>query len=184
MMDLIIACHCAPALAGIKPANIFTCCKKEYPTLKEDLELLNCELNKKDIYLEILCECSKRAIVILYRAKVIKDYLKRSDINSILTRCGYPSDGDFEELMGKLKERMRMKNEFPHEIGAFLGYPAEDIYGFINHKNENCLYTGYWRVYGDVEKCKECFRRYDKCRAAVLKRVERGQTIASIFCAA
>ena len=41
MMDLIIACHCAPALAGIKPANIFTCCKKEYPTLKKDLELLN-----------------------------------------------------------------------------------------------------------------------------------------------
>ena len=36
---------------------------------------------------------------------------------------------------------------FPHEIGLFLGYPFEDVMGFIENKGENYLCSGCWKVY-------------------------------------
>ena len=35
------------------------------------------------------------------------------------------------------------KGAFPHEIGLLLGYPVEDVLGFIRHQGKNYLYTGY-----------------------------------------
>lgn len=184
MIDSLIAYHCAPALAGIKPANIFSCRKSEYPELHRELRDLNMSFNKKDIYFEILCECEKRALVMIYRRNRLSEQLEISEIRRLLSDHGYPRAAGLDDMLGVLRTRIAESPEFPHEIGAFLGYPIEDIYGFIDHKNENCLYTGYWRVYGDVEKCKECFRRYDICRNAILKRLERGHSLAGIFCAA
>lgn len=184
MLDTIIAYHCAPALAGIKPANIFSCRKSEYPGLRIELERLNAQFNRKGICLEILCECEKRALVMLYRKDRLEERLAEPEIAELLSGCGYPEEGSLSEMLDALRDRISGSGEFPHEIGAFLGYPIGDIYGFINGRNENCLYTGYWRVYGDVEKCKECFRRYDICRSAILKRLEKGQSLVGIFCAA
>ena len=75
-------------------------------------------------------------------------------------------------------------NSFPHEIGAFLGYPAQDINGFINHKDEGVLLVGEWKVYSDVEGAKKAFRRYCSCRNALVKRIDKGNSLADIFCAA
>ena len=38
---------------------------------------------------------------------------------------------------------MEEKGAFPHEIGLLLGYPVEDVLGFIRHQGKNYLYTGY-----------------------------------------
>lgn len=184
MLEEVIAYHCAPALAGIKPSNIFSCKKSEYPQLHAELAELNRELSEKGIRLEVLCECEKRALIILYREDRLKARLADEAVAKLLSDCGYPEGAGLDAMLDALRARIGESEEFPHEIGAFLGYPIGDIYGFMNGRNENCLYTGYWRVYGDVEKCKECFRRYDICRNAILKRVEAGQSLARIFCAA
>ena len=54
MSEILLASHCAPALAGIKPANIVSCLKSS--GLKSDIEKLNNELNASGIYAEILCQ--------------------------------------------------------------------------------------------------------------------------------
>ena len=36
---------------------------------------------------------------------------------------------------------------FPHEMGLLLGYPVEDVTGFMVHGGKNSLYSGYWKVY-------------------------------------
>lgn len=48
--------------------------------------------------------------------------------------------------------------EFPHEVGLFLGYPPEDVEGFIENKARSCKITGYWKVYSDEEKAKRFLR--------------------------
>ena len=40
--------------------------------------------------------------------------------------------------------------QFPHEMGLLLGYPIEDVRGFIEHNGCGCLYSGYWKVYRNV----------------------------------
>ena len=79
---------------------------------------------------------------------------------------------------------MSNKENFPHEIGAFLGYPLHDIYGFIYHRDAGCILTGEWKVYEDEDGARKLFMRYNKCRRALLARLEEGKTLAQIFCAA
>ena len=73
---------------------------------------------------------------------------------------------------------------FPHEIGVFLGYPIEDVIGFINNKGCNFKCCGYWKVYGDKEKAIKEFARYDKCRMIYTKLWNQGRSILKLTVAA
>ena len=184
MLDNILANHCAPALAGIKPSNLVSCFKKDNPNILEDIEALNSKLNKKDIYIDIVCECPQRVLLIVYRGKKLIEHLSSTQIKNFLEGFGYDKNLSLQEYIERLSQRIKCNEEFPHEIGAFLGYPLKDIYGFIESKGRNCLYTGEWKVYSDVEMAKRTFCRYKNCKRAVLKRVNSGQSIEEIFYAA
>ncbi|MFQ9474101.1 MAG: DUF3793 family protein [Oscillospiraceae bacterium] len=43
---------------------------------------------------------------------------------------------------------------------------------------------GCWKVYSDVEGARQCFRRYDRCRAALCRRVRAGGSLPQMFRAA
>ncbi len=181
MLEKIIAYHCAPALAGIKPANIVACYKDKIPNIHSEINRLNKEMNIKDIYFEIICECDRRALVMVYRKEKLRKYLQKDEVSAFLKSVGYPREFALKAYIDVLKRRLKNEN-FPHEIGAFLGYPLCDIQGFINR--EQCLLTGDWKVYHNAEEAKELFNRYSVCRRAVLKRISAGRTLAQIFCAA
>ncbi len=181
MLEKIIAYHCAPALAGIKPANLVACYKDKIPNIHPEINRLNKEMNIKGIYFEILCECDRRVLVMVYREDKLKQYLQKDGISAFLRSVGYPREYTLGSYINVLKKRLKTES-FPHEIGAFLGYPLCDIYGFINH--EPCLFAGDWKVYHNEQKTRELFTRYKICRKAVLKRLSNGRTLAQIFCAA
>ncbi len=183
MFEELIAQHCGPALAGIKPGNLVTCYKKKMPDVKTEIDRLNRELNPKDIFIEPVCECSERILLFVYRKKQLHAYLCKQEIQSLLQSCSYPASQNTEMYLQHLKSRLK-QNDFPHEIGAFLGYPIHDIYGFIYHKHSGCLLVGEWRVYADAEAAARLFRQYKTCRRAIVKRLRQGKTLAQIFCAA
>lgn len=54
----------------------------------------------------------------------------------------------------------------PHEIGFFLGYPYDDVVGFIENKGENSLCSGCWKVYSRARDAQACFCCYKTCTAA------------------
>lgn len=51
-------------------------------------------------------------------------------------------------MLTRLAQRMEAVGDFPHEVGFFLGYPAEDVVGFIRNKGQNFKFCGRWKVYG------------------------------------
>ena len=183
MLEKQIAYHCAPALAGMKASNLFACYRKKYPNAKNEIALLNQELNKNDIYIETVSECEKRLLLMVYRKDKLQKQLQDDAVSAFLNQFGYQGCTDLFDYLRVLKQRVKNK-EFPHEIGAFLGYPIQDIYGFLYHKEEGCLLVGEWRVYSDAEYANRMFLRFKKCRTALLKRVNNGDTLAQIFCAA
>ena len=83
--------------------------------------------------------------------------------------CVFSSD---EELQNSLSELIRGSAPgcFPHEIGLFLGYPPEDVDGFIKHRAGGCKFCGFWKVYGDVDSAKAKFERYRSCTESYYKR--------------
>ena len=184
MLDNILANHCAPALAGIKPSNLVSCFKKYNPDILKDVKDLNLKLNKKDIYIDILCECPQRFLLIVYRKQKLQKHLNNSEIKDFLASYGYDKNMSLQEYLKRLSERIKCNEDFPHEIGAFLGYPLKDIHGFIESKGKDCLYTGEWKVYSDLDSAKKTFCRYKSCKRAIVERVERGQSIEEIFYAA
>ena len=179
MLEKMIAYFCAPALAGIKPANLITCYKAKMPHIHQDIEALNGQLNRKDIYLTILCECDKRVLIMVYRKKELRLYLNKQEVKLFLESFHYPK-GSLLKQIETLKRRFQTE-KIPHEVGVFLGYPICDIYGFILHRDEGCLMTGEWKVYDNVSAAQKLFARYASCRGALVKRVEQGKTLAEIF---
>ena len=66
---------------------------------------------------------------------------------------------------------------FPHEIGIFLGYPAEDVRGFVENGGCNYKLCGCWKVYGSVESARRKFAAYDRCREYLCGRLEQGEDL-------
>ncbi len=181
MLETLIANHCGPALAGIKSASTVTVFNDKIMNLDEKISRLNHELNKKDIYIKVMCRCSKSTLLMVYREKTLSRRLNDKEIKKFLSSLGYASANTVEEYLDILSKRLS-KGKFPHEIGAFLGYPINDIYAFINHRDTGCLMIGVWRVYSDKEVASKIFERYRKCTGAILCRLNRGQSLAQIFC--
>ena len=67
--------------------------------------------------------------------------------------------------------------EFPHEIGLFLGYPPEDVLGFIDNKAGGCKCVGCWKVYGDVDEAQKTFAEYKKCTELYCAMFAKGRSI-------
>lgn len=59
--------------------------------------------------------------------------------------------------------------QFPHEMGLLLGYPIEDVRGFIEHNGCGCLYSGYWKVYRNVPLKKKMFEDFEKAKESVIQ---------------
>lgn len=178
----IIARHCGPALAGIKPSNLVSCSNAGFGNLDEKISLLNSKLNRSDIYIEKICERDTTTLILVYKKRILGSYLNMPEILGLLKKIGYKKCENVTGYIKQLKERMTGES-FPHEIGAFLGYPIDDIYGFIENKRQKCLLVGEWKVYKNAERAAELFRRYKCCRCAILKQIARGKTLAQIFAA-
>lgn len=47
-----------------------------------------------------------------------------------------------------------------------MGYPYDDVVGFIENKGENSLCSGCWKVYSRARDAQACFCCYKTCTAA------------------
>ena len=100
----------------------------------------------------------RNALVMLYRRELLEEVLALENVRDILSERGYAFPFGIEDCLGHLRRRFLV--EFPHEIGLFLGYPPEDVRGFLEHRGAKSLAVGYWKVYGNVERARRAFRRY------------------------
>jgi hypothetical protein len=113
--------------------------------------------------LTVLRRSETGLLVFVFHREGLKEAVSDKAAGTALRDMGYPSGSSVPALLDCLKKQFRGR-QFPHEVGLFLGYPAEDVLGFVKHQGKNYKLCGYWKVYGDVERAKRCFRRYDECR--------------------
>lgn len=154
--------HCAPTLAGIKTASLFTCPYESQAEILDSVRRMNKLLNPKGLRVLPLRFSESKALIYIYRPQKLSADLADSTAAEILHRNGYDSDR-CEQCVVRLVRKLRQQSEFPHEIGLFLGYPPEDVNGFIEQGPDLCKCTGCWKVYGDVESAQKKFAQYKKC---------------------
>ena len=133
---------------------------------------------------EIVCACCARYLLLVYNEAQLERYMQDERVQHVLRRFGYPVGSPLPELLAVLRKRIACTDGFPHEIGLFLGYPIEDVVGFIRYSGRGCKLSGYWKVYGDAEAASRLFDRLSRVCHAVTKRVEQGETLLEVFAAA
>ncbi|MCI5649032.1 MAG: DUF3793 family protein [Fusicatenibacter sp.] len=176
MSDEIIIRHCSPTLAGLKTANLFSCSYTDREELISSVRGLNQRLAPKGIRVIPLRLSAQKVLIYLYRPdKLVNDFAKE-DAAELLKKYGY-SSYECSRNLARLGRRLRETEEFPHEIGLFLGYPPEDVLGFIENGAEGYKYSGCWKVYGDEKKAKKQFERYKKCTRIYYSQWEKGKSI-------
>lgn len=181
-LEQLLAFHCGPTLAGIKAGSLVSCCHRRFPALEAQAEHYNFCFRSTGIHFEILHTSDRASLLFIYRPALLRQQLSLPLARTLLDRTGYPPEGDLDALIAHLRQRLCAQDgSFPHEIGLFLGYPAEDVEGFQLHQGAACKLCGQWKVYSDVERAKTLFHRYSSCRDALCRRISQGCTITQLF---
>ena len=125
-----------------------------------------------------------KALLYLYRPRRLQKDLEHGTARQLLERFGYPT-GNGKYIMqnyciAHLTERLCAEHDFPHEIGLFLGYPPEDVRGFIDDGSRACKASGYWKVYGDVQEAEKLFGKYRKCTGVYLRCWRNGTPVEKL----
>lgn len=179
-MALLLAIHCAPILSGSKAANIMTVTVHEFDRIGYLLE-------GTGIRYRFLKTKGDKGILYLYREKRLRQYLEQEEIQGFLSEYGY-DQVDIAKMLNLLSKRIQMYNDqdavFPHEIGVFLEYPLGDVKGFLANEGKNFMYSGYWKVYQDLQGAVRRFTQYDMERELTIQALMQGKTIREIVLAA
>lgn len=176
MIDELIIRYCSPTLAGLKTGSIFMCSYESEITLKDEIRALNHRLRHKKIRIIPLKIEHHKAMIYVYRPSKLKEDLTCQDAVTMLTHLGYCCDYPGYCLV-QLVNKLRTCADFPHEIGLFLGYPPEDVQGFIENKAQKSKCSGCWKVYGDERKAKKLFSLYKECTRVYIRKLTNGYSI-------
>lgn len=119
-----LAFHCAPALAGIKPANLISCAKADCPNFAALVEEYNQALNSRDIYFQVLSQLERSYLLLVYRRRQLSAQLERPEIAQLLSEAGYPTGCPWQHSWSVWAAAWRnRKKAFPMRSGCFWAIP-------------------------------------------------------------
>ena len=164
-----LVCQAGIVLAGRKPAAVFGFRMPpddaELPTsmcrflVKTLIGTYAWHLRRFGVRVSLLGWREGRAMLLVWRPRRIRRLLSDAGAHAFLAKNHLPSRSG--ALMGELRRRLRAyygnRAPFPHEIGFVLGYPIEDVDGFMSDGGQGARACGRWKVYGDVD---EALRRF------------------------
>lgn len=185
-------------IAGSKPSAIFTLPMRVFcggrwrqltrKSIDEVLRAYAEVLPSYGVRLSVLYRTERRVYLLIWRPCQLSNHATSPQCLAILREQGYTGDSG-DELVQELRRRLvgyylapkESKAAFPHEIGVFLGYPAEDVRGFIEGREATC--RGAWHAYGDVRVAKRRFEALRSQERACRMRFAAGEPLHALFAA-
>ena len=184
-VELQMALQCAPVITGVKVSN-----------------LLNIELSGYRQMVEIL----KDSDICMYTAAKLRAFVQRDDVQRLMSELGY-EDMELSEILAVFREKYQQylksrgrftskqpahedqacgdgalgKEWFPHEMGLLLGYPPEDVEGFILQNGRNALCSGYWKVYENAESKRRTFHIFECAEERLIQFLSNGLHMRDIM---
>ena len=167
MPDQIIIENCSPTLAGLKTANLFAVQTLQEnggcAAIRDELREFNTLFRGKGVRAVPVRQTAKSTLIYLYRPAYLKRDLRNPEVRKILQEKGYLCDSA-ERCIAQLARKLSEKgSSFPHEIGLFLGYPPEDVRGFMQDSRKGVKCVGCWKVYGNKEAAERIFKKFRQC---------------------
>ena len=169
--------QCTPLIVGRKVANLLIIENMHVASFKKLIK-------KTPLSYLVLRGTKRRTTIFLYNKSKLMSYVAEKEVSVFLLSRGYESL-EIDELLSSFQIRYIAYRtgfqEFPHEMGLLLGYPLEDVEGFINNKGKNSLYTGYWKVYQHLPEKILLFSEYARARELLMKQIASGVALVDII---
>ena len=179
MSEKVLIHHCAPTLAGLKTGSLFTAAFESREEMCASVRDLNRRLGKKGLRILPMRYRNGRGLIYIYRPSHLSRDLDDELARTLLRERGYACE-DHARCVAQLVKKLNTSDEFPHEIGCFLGYPPEDVAGFIEQGAHGSKFVGAWRVYGDEERARALFAKYRKCTGVYEQKHSNGRTVEQL----
>jgi hypothetical protein len=173
LFETALARYCAPVLFRRKPAALFA------KPLWWD-EAFTSSLTVCGLKFFPLNRRGRNTVILAYLPQLLSQTLKTPEVYTVLEKLGYPARRGAGTNLRCLERQFREQEEFPHEVGFFLGYPPEDVLGFMRNRGSHCKLCGFWKVYSDVKKASLLFAEYTYYRQRLLDHIEKGGTISKL----
>ncbi|TCL57555.1 uncharacterized protein DUF3793 [Kineothrix alysoides] len=172
-----LALQCAPLIAGLKVSNLLI-------IRRDKLAQLIAILRSTSISCYALRDSGEKITLLLFNKTKLVSYLKQERVIKLLAGMGY-RENSLYDILPIFRERYRKymsdKIQFPHEMGVLLGYPIEDVEGFIRHNGRNSMLTGYWKVYENIAAKEQLFHRFEIVKETMLQLVFFGVGMEDII---
>ena len=142
--ESVLVEQCAPTLVGLKPASLFRYQPGPSDEGRVPLARWKGALAARGIRVRVLKACPRTGawMIYLYREAWITRILCQPEIQDFLRRQGYRPEEGCQAMLTRLSRRLCLEEDYPHEIGVFLGYPLEDVEGFIRHRGRDFTCCG------------------------------------------
>jgi hypothetical protein len=172
-----LALQCAPLIAGLKVSNLLI-------IRRDKLAQLIAILKSTSISCYALRDSGDKITLLLFNEAKLVSYLKQERVIKLLTGMGY-RESSLYDILPIFRERYRKymsdKIQFPHELGVLLGYPIEDVEGFICHNGRNSMLIGYWKVYENTTAKEQLFHRFEIVKETMLQLIFFGVSMKDII---
>lgn len=175
-VELQLALQCAPLITGLKISNLLNISREDFPQMQQIV---------KDSHIScyILLENARKMTVLLYQRESLESYLEQPGVKKLLEEAGYISFSLREvlaEFCARYQSYRGNKTDFPHEMGLLLGYPVEDVEGFIKNKGNHSLCTGYWKVYENQDRKQKLFESFENAKESLIQLLSCGVSMEDI----
>lgn len=176
-IEIQLALQCAPLLTGLKISNLLI-----VPSDNE--RLVRMLVRKTGISCYRLLRSKGKITFLLFRRMQLEAFLRKGSAEKMLKEQGYKNltlGGILSCFQMRYQAYKDGKLAFPHEMGILLGYPIEDVLGFIKHKGKNYLYSGYWKVYENMQEKRALFRQYQEAQETLIQLLASGIKMEEIL---
>ncbi|MCR4992263.1 MAG: DUF3793 family protein [Lachnospiraceae bacterium] len=181
MIENLVTRFCSPTLAGLKTGSLFTVRDRRREELTEDLRKLNRILTRKGLRALLFTAKCGNSLVYIYRPDLLKRDLSSFEAEKILKDKGYLATDSTERCIVQLARRISNDNDFPHEIGLFLGYPPTDVKCFMENSRDGVTCSGCWKAYGNKEEAEKIFALYRKCTNVYCRKIREGVRLEKLI---
>lgn len=172
-----LALQCAPLITGLKVSNLLI-------IPKGNEEIVKRILNRTGISFYRLIQTRTKTTFLLFRRNELEEFLSDENVKNVFIRAGYKS-----LQIGKILRTFSLRYEaymqgdksFPHEMGLLLGYPVEDVVGFVENNGKNFLYSGYWKVYENQKAKVKLFDKFKVAEETLIHLLSNGLSMSDII---
>ncbi|MGL5328498.1 MAG: DUF3793 family protein [Peptostreptococcaceae bacterium] len=148
-----------PVILGSKPCEILNISTRDNKKIEKIKDIENFFNSCSKISYKFITMEDGGYRILFINKNSLKNVLSNKKCVNFLKFIGYPKNNNIDDYISILVNKLH-SDEFPHEIGIFLGYPLKDVVGFMGYGNYKFYETKAWKIYGEPEISHQTYNKF------------------------